>query len=97
VISAAPPTRLPIRGVFVQNAADVTLIVQLVAERHLDWAKARSELRDALEAVQPFELRDPIESAESHLRAVSDEAHFYVGLAFGITLANLAGAPMRSR
>ena len=83
---------LPIHGVFVPNNNDVSLIIQRVAKEHLDWEEARGEVRAALSAVQTFELRDPIETAENHLRAVSDEAYFYAGLAFGVTLAELAGA-----
>ena len=41
-------------------------------------------------AVESFGQRDPIESAQNHLRAVSDEAYFYAGLAFGVTLAPAA-------
>lgn len=80
---------LPIHGVFVPNNDDVARTIQRVAKQHLDWDEARREVRAALEAVATFELRDPIESAENHLRAVSDEAHFYAGLAFGLTLAEL--------
>ncbi len=71
------------------NTEDIVVIVQRVAAQHLDWEKARREVRAALDAVPAFELRDPIETAENHLRAVSDEAYFYAGLAFGITIAEL--------
>ena len=78
---------LPIHGVFVPNTEEIVVIVQQVATRHLDWNKARGEVRAALNAVERFELRDPIETAENDLRAVSEEAYFYAGLAFGLTLA----------
>jgi hypothetical protein len=81
------PWALPIHGVFVPNNSDVSLIIQRVAKEHLDWETARGEVRTALSAVQAFELRDPIETAENHLRFVSEEAFFYAGLAFGVTLA----------
>ena len=80
---------LPIHGVFVPNNNDVSLIVQRAAKEHFDWEEARSEVRAALAAIETFGLRDPIETAENHLRAVSDEAYFYAGLAFGVTLACL--------
>jgi hypothetical protein len=83
---------LPIHGVFVPNNNDVSLIIQRVARKHLDWEEARGEVRAALSAVQTFEMRGPIETAENRLRAVSDEAYFYVGLAFGVMLAELARA-----
>jgi hypothetical protein len=81
---------LPIHGVFVPNNNDISVIVERVAKRHLDWEEARREVREALHAVESFGQRDPIESAESHLRAVSDEAYFYAGLAFGVTLADFS-------
>jgi hypothetical protein len=86
---------LPIHGVFVPNNNDVSLIIQRVAKAHLDWEEARGEVRAALSAVQTFEMRDRIENAENHLRAVSDEAHFYAGLAFGVTLACLPTSSSR--
>src|SRR5688572_24412079 len=78
---------LPIHGVFVPNNNDVSMIVQRAAKEYLEWEEARGEVRAALAAIETFELRDPIETAENHLRAVSDEAYFYAGLAFGVTLA----------
>jgi hypothetical protein len=81
---------LPIHGVFVPNNNNVAMIVERVAKQHLDWDEARSEVREALKTIESFAERDPIESAENHLRAVSDEAYFYAGLAFGVTLADLA-------
>jgi hypothetical protein len=86
---------LPIHGVFVPNNNDVSAVIERVAKQHLDWEKARGELREALKVVEPFARRDPIESALNHVRAVSEEAYFYAGLAFGVTLADLASGPSR--
>lgn len=68
---------LPIHGVFVPNNNDVSMIVERVAKQHLNWEEARSEVREALKAIEAFAERHPIESAENHLRAVSDEEYFY--------------------
>ena len=38
------------------------MIVERVAKQHLDWEDARREVREALEAVESFGQRDPIES-----------------------------------
>ena len=81
---------LPIHGVFVPNNNDVSISVERIAKQHMDWDEAKSEVREALKAIESFAERDTIESAENHLRAVSDEAYFYAGLAFGVTLADLA-------
>lgn len=78
---------LPIHGVFVTNNNDVSVLVEQVAKRHLGLDDAHAEFRDALQVVEPFAQRDPIESAHGHVRSVAEEAHFYAGLAFGVTLA----------
>ena len=87
---------LPIHGVFVPNSNDISVIVERVAKRYLAWDEARREVRAALAAIETFELRDPIETAENHLRAVSDEAYFCAGLAFGVTLASCRQAHRES-
>jgi hypothetical protein len=86
---------LPIHGIFVPNNNNVSLVIQRTAKDHLEWEEARSEVRAALGAIETFDLRNPIESAENHLRAVSDEAYFYAGLAFGVTLAELSTTSSR--
>ena len=78
---------LPIHGVFVPNHNDVSMIVERVAAQHLGLKEARAEFRNALETVEPFERRDPVEAAHGHVRGVAEEAYFYAGLAFGVTLA----------
>jgi hypothetical protein len=88
---------LPVHGVFVANNEHISATVERVATQHLDWQDARREVREALDAVESFGQRDPIESAQNHLRAVSDEAYFYAGLAFGVTLADLANGLARIR
>jgi hypothetical protein len=60
---------------------------------HLGLEEARREFRKALQAVESFNERDAIESAHNQVRSVDDKAYFYAGLAFGITLASLAGSP----
>jgi hypothetical protein len=80
---------LPIHGVFVANDNDVSVIVERVAREHLGLEEARAEFRKALEIVEPFDRRDPIESAHGHVRSVAEEAYFYAGLAFGVTLSTV--------
>jgi hypothetical protein len=80
---------LPIHGVYVSNNNEVSVIVEQVARRHLGLDKARSDFREALKVVESFAQRDPIESAHGYVRSVSEEAYFYAGLAFGVTLSNV--------
>jgi len=80
---------LPIHGVFVPNDNDVSMIVERVAKQHLGLEEARAEFRKALASVEPFDRRDPIEAAHGHVRGVAEEAYFYAGLAFGVTLSTV--------
>jgi hypothetical protein len=80
---------LPIHGVFVPNDNDVSMIVERVARQHFGMEEARAEFRKALETVEPFDRRDPIEVAHGHVRSVAEEAYFYAGLAFGVTLSTV--------
>ncbi len=41
-----------------------------------------------LSVVVEFAQRDPTESAHNHVRAASEEAYFYAGLAFGLTFVD---------
>lgn len=79
---------LPIHGLFVPNNNNVCVIVDRVAKKHLGREEARRAFQEALKVVELFEHRDPIESAHNHVQSVSDEAYFYAGLAFGVTLAD---------
>jgi hypothetical protein len=78
---------LPIHGVFVPNDNTVSMIVDRVATRHFGLEDARDEFRKALAVVEPIERRDPIDVAHAHVRSVAEEAYFYAGVAFGVTLA----------
>jgi hypothetical protein len=80
---------IPVYGVFVPNRDEIAVAVARVARAHLGLDEARKELRDALKAIERFDQRDPIESALNHVLSVSDATHFYAGLAFGLTLADL--------
>ena len=79
---------LPLHGVFVPNNDDISLVIDQVAKEHLDLIEARVEFREALKVIDRFEDRDRIETAHNHVQAASDEAYFYAGLAFGVTLTN---------
>jgi hypothetical protein len=65
----------------------VSVIVERVATRHLGLEQAREEFRNAVASVEEFDQRDATESAHRHVRSVTEEAYFYAGLAFGVTLS----------
>jgi hypothetical protein len=77
---------LPICGVFVPSDQKVSILIDRVATRHLGLEAARTEFRKAVADIEPFERRDAIESAHGHVRAVSEDAYFYAGLALGVTM-----------
>ena len=81
---------LPIHGVLVPNNNDVAVEITKVANQHLGLKEARREFTDALSAIEAFEHRDHIESANNHIQTVSDVAYYYAGLAFGLTLADFS-------
>ena len=78
---------VPVHGLFTPNLEAVSTVIERVAKQHLEFDQARRELREALNVLERFEQREPIESAVNHVQAASDEAHFYAGVAFGVTFA----------
>jgi hypothetical protein len=78
---------VPVHGLFVPTNHDVCMVVDRVAREHLNLEEARREFKEALSVAVEFVQRDPIESAHNHVRAASEEAYFYAGLAFGLTFA----------
>lgn len=79
---------------FVPNHSDVSTAIERVARAHLQFDMARRvRFREALARVPDATGRDDIESAQTHIRSVSDEAWFYAGLAFGVTISNLSSKP----
>lgn len=80
---------IPARGVLTLNDAETDLIIDDVAQEHLGLRVPRQEFFRATAEVESVTHRDAIESAHSHFRSVSDRTYFYVGLAFGTTLAQI--------
>jgi hypothetical protein len=81
---------VPVHGVFVPNHSDVSTAIESVARAHLQFDIARREFRKALAKVPDTTERDDIASAHTHVRSVSDEAYFYAGLVFGVTISSLS-------
>ena len=50
--------------------------------------RLRRELREALNVIEQFEQREPIEAAINQVHAASDAAYFYAGVAFGAALTS---------
>lgn len=81
---------VPVHGIFVPNEPQIAVAIERIAKEHFGWVDARRELREALAVVPQFAERDAIATACNGVVTVSDEAYFYAGLAFGVTLADLS-------
>ncbi len=84
---------LPARGVLAPGD-DLCLRIDDIATRYLDRAEAEQQFHRAVNGVAELRQRDAIETAHASIVEVSELAHYYAGLAAGITLAEL-GRPVR--
>jgi len=78
---------VPMHGV--EPAENVREAIERIAARHLKRRDAEAELRKAVARVRDLKERDAIESACGQLVESGELAHYYAGLAAGITLAEL--------
>ena len=81
---------VPARGVLAPIDNDLYKAISKVAGDHLRYEKARMALAAALARVETFEKRDAIASAHTDVLLAMDNAYYYAGLAWGLTLAELA-------
>lgn len=95
-LTALALRKLPSRGIFdpaARGEHELFVAIESVAQAHLDLADARRAWRTALEAAAlSLDRRDEIERAALQVQSVSDTAHFYAGLAFGLASAYVYGA-----
>jgi hypothetical protein len=89
--------QIPIRGLFASGENELDVAIDRIAKKHLGFKTARKAFFDATAAVEPFALRDRIETAANDLRCISDTAQFYAGLAFGVTLVEFGTIDFRRR
>ena len=84
---------LPARGVLALGD-DLCQNIDDIAARHLDRATAEKQFTVAVSRIDNVQQRDAIETAHANIVNISELAHYYAGLAAGITLAELA-TPLR--
>jgi hypothetical protein len=77
---------LPARGVLAPGD-ELCDEIDRVAQRHLHRGEADRQFRAAVDRIDDLADRDAIETAHGRLIEVSEVAHYYAGLAAGITLA----------
>lgn len=78
---------VPMHGV--DPAENVREAIERVGARHLKRRDAEAELKRAVARVANIKERDAIESACAQLLESGELAHYYAGLAAGITLAEI--------
>jgi hypothetical protein len=78
---------LPIRGL--DPADDLRDEIERIAIRHLRRGEAEARFRSAVDRIASVQHRDSIETAHAQLVEATELAHYYAGIAAGITLAEL--------
>jgi hypothetical protein len=63
--------------------------VDAIAARHLDGAAAERELTRALAQINSVQQRNSVEVAHARVLDLREIAHYYAGLASGVTIAEL--------
>jgi hypothetical protein len=79
---------VPMHGVS-EPADDLRNEIERMANRHLRRGRADARLRAALGRIGSVPERDAIENAHLEVVELSELAHYYAGLAAGITLADM--------
>lgn len=81
-------TVVPLRGL--DPAEDVREQIDRIATRHLHRGRAEAQFRGAVDRIASVKERDAIETAHLQVIESTELAHYYAGLAAGITLAELS-------
>lgn len=84
-------TVVPLHGL--DPADDVREEIDRIAKRYLRRGQAEAQFRGAVDRIARVEERDAIETAHLQVIESSELAHYYAGLAAGITLAELSRNP----
>ena len=80
---------IPGRGVFAAERPELYQTIEDVADAHLGFSRPRREFSAATHMVSDAELRERIQASANEAQSISDQAYFYAGLAFGVTLSRL--------
>jgi hypothetical protein len=87
-LAALASLSVPARGVIVSD--DLRNQIDRVSNRYLHRRSAEQEFLSAIAPVKSREQRDAIDAAHLHIVELGELAHYYAGLASGVTLANLS-------
>ena len=78
---------IPARGVFAAERPELYQTIEHVADAHLGFSRPRREFSSATQMISDADLRERIQVSANEAQSISDQAYFYAGLAFGVTLA----------
>lgn len=88
-------TKVPSRGVLWKpgdrDDSDLFRAIELIAKRHLGYAEPVSTFQRGLEAIvskTTLYEREALQNSCLQAESVSDTAHYYTGLAFGVTFVD---------
>ena len=80
---------VPVRGVVGISAQEIAAEIEQLATTHLGLEQARHAMRQALREVEPAARRSAIDAAQNRMLEAQATAHFYAGVAFGVTMADV--------
>jgi hypothetical protein len=83
---------VPGRGVFAADRPELYQAIENIADAHLGFSRPRRAFSKATGMVSDADLRERIQASANEMQSISDQAYFYAGLAFGVTLSRF-GCP----
>jgi len=78
---------IPAGGVFAADRPELYQVIEKVADVHLGFSRPRTQFSKATDIVSDAGLRERIQASANEAQSISDQAYFYAGLAFGVTLS----------
>jgi hypothetical protein len=78
---------VPARGAFAADRPELYQRIERIATAHLGFGEVHRRFSEATESIPDAELRELIQVSANEMQTLSDQAYFYAGLAFGITLS----------
>ena len=95
-LTALALVKVPSRGILDPTSRgehEMFGAIEVVANRHLGLARARTDWQRALRRARiELEARDEVERAALAMQGISDTAYFYAGLTFGLSSVALHGS-----
>ena len=78
---------VPGRGAFAAEHPELYQKIEAIANVHLGFSRPRKEFSKATDLISDAELRERVQVSANEMQSISDQAYFYAGLAFGVTIS----------